>query len=48
MNVHALGQFIFIVFMPHVPFIAGGVIVITLAILFYIALRDGFLNEVKP
>lgn len=47
MNDYALGQFIYATFMPYVPLIAGGVIVFTLALLVYIALRDGLLKEVS-
>lgn len=45
MNEYALGQYINMTFMPFVPFIAGGVIAITLSLLFYLAIRDGFLKE---
>lgn len=48
MNDYALGQFISRIFLPHVPLLAGGVIVFTLALLLYIALRDGLLKEVSP
>lgn len=47
MNDYALGQFINLVFMPHVPAAVGVVIAITLLILVYVALRDGFLREVS-
>lgn len=47
MNDHALGQLIATVFLPSVPAIAGIVIALTLLLIAYVALRDGFLKEVN-
>lgn len=48
MTDYNLGQFIETFFMPYVPVIAGVVISLTLLLIAYVALRDGFLKEVSP
>jgi hypothetical protein len=48
MNDYALGEFLSAIFLPSVPAIAGGVIVFTLALLVYVAFRDGLMKEVSP
>lgn len=48
MTDYNLGQFITLFFLPFVPVIAGVVISLTLLLIAYVALRDGFLKEVSP
>lgn len=48
MNDYALGEFLSAVFLPSVPAIAGGVIAFTLALLVYVAFRDGLIKDISP